>query len=115
MQLVIGITPELFAAIQPALTVYSQTLWIDPSFAAPDVLRVLPGTYEGVIANLLQARASTSGRPTVMLGHAFTIIAVVDGGPATSTSVAAPSFASPAARTPRSGSIAGADRTLIQV
>jgi general secretion pathway protein K len=79
VQLVIGMTPELFAAIAPALTVYSQTPWIDPSFAPPDVLRALPGMDEGAIANLLQARASTSARPAVMIGHAFTIIAVADG------------------------------------
>jgi general secretion pathway protein K len=79
VQLVLGMTPELFAAIAPALTVYSQTRWIDPSFAPPEVLRALPGMDEGAIANLLLARASTSGRPAVMLGHAFTITAEADG------------------------------------
>jgi general secretion pathway protein K len=77
-QMVIGMTPELFAAIAPALTVYSQTPWIDPSFAPPEVLRALPGMDEAAIANQLQARASASARPAIMLGHAFTIIAVAD-------------------------------------
>jgi general secretion pathway protein K len=72
-------TPELFAAIAPALTVYSQTPWVDPSFAPPEVLRALPGMDEGAVAGLLQARASASARPVVMLGHAFMIIAEADG------------------------------------
>jgi general secretion pathway protein K len=79
VQLVMGMTPEVFAAIAPALTVYSQTPWVDPSFAPPEVLRALPGMDEAAIANLLQARASAIARPAVMLGHAFTITAEVDG------------------------------------
>jgi general secretion pathway protein K len=79
VQLVMGMTPELFAAIAPAVTVYSQTPWVDPSFAPPEVLRVLPGMDEAAIATLLQTRATPSARPAVMLGHAFTITAGVDG------------------------------------
>ena len=77
VQLVLGMTPDLFAAIAPALTVYSQTPWIDPSFAPPEVLRVLPGMDEAVSATLLQTRGSA--RPAIMLGHAFTITATADG------------------------------------
>jgi general secretion pathway protein K len=72
-------TPELFAAIAPALTVYSQTPWVDPSLAPPEVLRALPGMDEAASADLLQARSSANARPAVMLGHAFTITAEVDG------------------------------------
>jgi general secretion pathway protein K len=72
-------TPELFEAIASALTVYSQTPWIDPSFAPPEVLRALPGMDEAAIATLLQARTSAGLRPGVMLGHAFTVAAEADG------------------------------------
>jgi len=34
---------------------------------------------EDAVAGLLQARASASERPAVMLGHAFTITAEADG------------------------------------
>jgi hypothetical protein len=34
---------------------------------------------EDTIANLLQARASSTARPAIMLGHAFTITAEADG------------------------------------
>jgi general secretion pathway protein K len=79
VQLVMGMTLQLFAAIAPALTVYSQTPWVDPSFAPPEVLRALAGMDEDAIASLLQARASASARPVVMLGHAFAITAEADG------------------------------------
>jgi hypothetical protein len=79
VQLVMGRTPELFAAIATALTVSSETPWVDPSFAPPEVLRALPGMDEVAIANLLQARSSASARPAVMLGHAFTITAAAQG------------------------------------
>jgi general secretion pathway protein K len=78
-QLVMGMTPEVFAAIRPALTVYSQTPWVDPSFAPPEVLRALPGMDEAAIASLLLARASSTSRPAIMLGHAFTITSEAEG------------------------------------
>ena len=77
VQLVMGMTPQLFAAIQPALTVYSQSPLVDPSFAPPEASRVLPGMDEAAIAALLQTRASA--RPAIMLGHAFTITAEAEG------------------------------------
>jgi general secretion pathway protein K len=79
LKLVMGMTAELFDAIAPALTVYSQTPWVDPTFAPPEVLRRLPGVDEGAVATLLQARASGSAKPLVMLGHAFTITAEAAG------------------------------------
>ena len=79
VQLVLGMTPELFAAIAPALTVYSQTPLVDPSFAPAEVLRALPGMDEAAIATLLQSRSSATARPAIMLGHAFTIISETAG------------------------------------
>jgi general secretion pathway protein K len=75
LKLVMGMTAELFDAIAPALTVYSQTLWVDPTFAPPEVLRRLPGIHDDAVATLLRARASGNAKPLVMLGHAFTITA----------------------------------------
>jgi general secretion pathway protein K len=79
LKLVMGMTAELFDAIASALTVYSQTPWVDPTIAAPEVLRRLPGIDDGAVATLLQARAAGSAKPLVMLGHAFTITAEADG------------------------------------
>ena len=52
LKLVMGMTPDLFDAIAPALTVYSQTPWVDPTFAPPEVLRRLPGIDDGAVATL---------------------------------------------------------------
>ena len=43
LQLVLGITPELYARLAPSLTIYSQTPWVDPGFAPRDVLTALAG------------------------------------------------------------------------
>ena len=79
LKLVMGMTPQLFDALAPALTVYSQTPWVDPSVAPPEVLRALPGLDEGAIAGLLQARVAGGSMPVVKLGHAFTIAAEASG------------------------------------
>jgi general secretion pathway protein K len=79
LKLVMGMTPHLFDALAPALTVYSQTPWVDPSFAPPEVLRALPGMDEGAVAGLLQARVAAGSMAGVRLGHAFTITAAADG------------------------------------
>jgi general secretion pathway protein K len=79
LKLVMGMTAELFDAIAPALTIYSQTPWVDPSFAPLAALRALPGMDEAAIANLLQARAAATARPAIMLGHTFTITAEANG------------------------------------
>jgi general secretion pathway protein K len=79
LKLVMGMTPQLFDALAPTLTVYSQTPWVDPSVAPPGVLRALPGMDEGAVAGLLQARAAGGSTPVVKLGHAFTISVEADG------------------------------------
>jgi general secretion pathway protein K len=79
LKLVMGMTPLLFEALAPVLTIYSQTPWVDPTSAPPEVLRALPGMDEGVIAGLLGARVAGGSTPVVKLGHAFTITAKADG------------------------------------
>ena len=78
LQLVLGITPELYARLAPSLTVYSQTPWVDPTFAPKDVLSALAGMGGEPVSTVLAERGtgSTGG---VMVGHAFTISAVVQG------------------------------------
>jgi general secretion pathway protein K len=79
LKLVMGMTSQLFDALAPALTVYSQTPWVDPSVAPPVVLRALPGIGEGAVASLLQARIAGGSTSVVKLGHAFTITVVAFG------------------------------------
>ena len=79
LKLVIGMTPQLFDALAPALTVYTQTPWVDPTVAPPEVLRALPGMDENSVDGLLRARVAGGSTPVVKLGHVFTITAEADG------------------------------------
>jgi general secretion pathway protein K len=79
LQLVLGMDPAVFARIAPSLTVASGTPWVDPTYAAHDVLLALPGATEASVAAALAARR-TAARPGVVVGHAYTITAeTVDG------------------------------------
>jgi len=83
LRLIMGMTPTLFDALAPALTVVSQNAWPDAAVAPPIVLRALAGMDEDQIAALQAARAArlvtapdgtvtdTQAPPT--LGHAFAI------------------------------------------
>jgi len=53
LTLVMGMTPDLYRRIEPALTVYSGRQFVDPLFAPPEVLVALPA--------LANARAATIG------------------------------------------------------
>jgi general secretion pathway protein K len=78
LRLVMGMTGELFARVAPSLTVYSQSAWVDPAFAARDVLAAIYGSAAEAAA-ILDRRAADDAA-SVMMGHAFTIDAEI-GGP----------------------------------
>ena len=78
LQLVLGITPELYARLAPSLTVYSQTPWVDPAFAPKDVLTALAGMGGEPVSTVLAERG-TGNTGGVMVGHAFTISADIEG------------------------------------
>jgi general secretion pathway protein K len=77
LRLVMGMTAQLFARVAPSLTVYSQSAWVDPAFAPPDVLAALSGS--AAAASAIADRRSSGEPAPVMIGHAFTIDADVDG------------------------------------
>jgi general secretion pathway protein K len=85
LQLVMGMTPELYRRIAPLLTVYSQAPWVDPAFASTAMLTFLAAIDANVAAELRHRQAVQAGfrlpdpNPGVVLGHAFTITADVDG------------------------------------
>jgi general secretion pathway protein K len=60
LQLVLGITPELYARLAPSLTVYSQTPWVDPTFAPKDVLTALAGMGGDPVSTVLAERGTGS-------------------------------------------------------
>ncbi len=91
LQLVLGMTPALYAAVAPMVTVYSQTASVDPTFAPLRVLQMLAAFDAGAAAALRRRMidASTIMRPSagqhVALGHAFTIVTEVSGPGASRT------------------------------
>jgi general secretion pathway protein K len=66
LQLVMGMTPALYARVAPLLTIYSQTPWVDVGAAPPGVLDVLD-------------LPAPPGPAAVKLGRVFTIVADLRG------------------------------------
>ncbi|MBV8755027.1 MAG: general secretion pathway protein GspK [Hyphomicrobiales bacterium] len=74
LKLVMGMTPELFRRVEPALTVYSGRPSFDPQLAPPEALRALPNMNAQNVAALV---ASRNAQPAVAalppIGRAFAI------------------------------------------
>ena len=85
LQLVTGMTQDLYRRIAPTLTVYSQTPWIDPALSSVGVLTVLRAIDAHADAALRRLEEERLGLPTpaaspgVVLGHAYTITAELLG------------------------------------
>ena len=58
LQQVLGMTRPLFDAVEPALTVYTQSRGIDPETAPPEALRALPQIGPAEVEAVLGARAA---------------------------------------------------------
>ncbi len=55
---VLGMTPQLYQSMAPALTVYSGRGQVNPSFAPPQVLAALPGMVEDELVDYMERRVS---------------------------------------------------------
>jgi general secretion pathway protein K len=66
LRLVLGITPELFGRVSPALTVYSGRPLIDPQFAPREALAALPGGSEFTAAAAVAARKAQGARAGII-------------------------------------------------
>lgn len=81
LKLVLGMTPELYERILPALTVYTKRPTIDPNVAPREALLALYNGDAGKVDELLRARASdaaasgTLDLTSELSGRAFTISA----------------------------------------
>jgi general secretion pathway protein K len=78
LQLVLGMTPALYARLAPSLTIYSQTPWVDDGFASMDVLNAL-ARMDGTPASAVLAGRKGGKVAGIMIGHAFTITATIAG------------------------------------
>jgi len=63
LKMVLGITPELFDKIRPALTVYSQSQQISRQTAPREVLLTLPGMSEAAVAEIINDRLQGTEDP----------------------------------------------------
>ncbi|MEE9356365.1 MAG: type II secretion system protein GspK [Methylococcaceae bacterium] len=59
LQLVLGITPEMYKRLEPLVTVYSKQASIDPSEAPQSLLRGLPDIEESVVDDYLEQRVES--------------------------------------------------------
>ncbi|MFQ5937552.1 MAG: general secretion pathway protein GspK [Acidiferrobacterales bacterium] len=65
LQLIQGMTPPLYRAIKPALTVYSGSVGVNPGAASRQVLLAIPGINARTVDNYVAAREQrlAEGRP----------------------------------------------------
>jgi general secretion pathway protein K len=83
LKLVMGMTPDLYRRVEPALTVYSGSQFFDQRVAPREALLALPGMDAAKVAAMLAARAQENVQGTVqpnvqmpavsLAGRAFTI------------------------------------------
>src|SRR5262245_31549724 len=79
LKLLMGMTPQLYRRVEPALTVYSGRPFLDPQFAPAEALAALPGQNREAAAAVVATRRAQGGRagiidPAVPLwGRAFAI------------------------------------------
>lgn len=80
-----GVTPELFAALTPHVTVYSESTRVNIDDATLDTLTSLPGVTAGLAEQVRQARRDGTARPslgaaetyaTTQSGPVYTVIAI---------------------------------------
>jgi general secretion pathway protein K len=87
LKLVMGMTPEIFARVEKAVTVYSGRPRFDPQVAPREALLALPAMDAAQAAAIMAARASQAGVAagglpggfgdplTALKGRAFTLVA----------------------------------------
>ena len=94
LQLIPGITPALLRRLEPTLTVYSQSPWLDPNYSSLQALEAFRAFDSGADAAWRRLVEERSGmreqarKPGVVLGHAFTITADTAAGGARVSRVA---------------------------
>jgi general secretion pathway protein K len=64
LRLVIGITPEIFARVAPALTVHSHRPSLDLAIAPREALLAVPGADEKTVDETIKRRALSAPSPT---------------------------------------------------
>jgi general secretion pathway protein K len=87
LKLVMDMTPELFRRVEPAVTVYSGSQFIDPRVAPREALLALPGMDPSKAASIVATRTTAASVPVAsnlsaasmsVVGRAFAIRTEID-------------------------------------
>jgi general secretion pathway protein K len=81
LKLIIGMTPQLFRRVEPAITVYSGHPFIDSNIASREALLALPNMDAGKVASIIAARdqqAAPAAANAILIGRAFSIRAEIE-------------------------------------
>lgn len=81
---VLGMSPELYRKLAPALTVYSRQAGVNAAIAPREVLLAIPGVDAGLVEQYLQQRrdAIASGQKAPPFAGASAFLAMSSGSPA---------------------------------
>jgi general secretion pathway protein K len=77
LQLVLGMTPEIYRRLAPMITVYSRQQGVNPTIASREVLLAIPGLTPQLVDDYLQRRAdaAAANQPLPTLPQAAAYIA----------------------------------------
>jgi general secretion pathway protein K len=64
LQMLMGMTPELYKKLEPMLTIYSGQDGINPRHASRKVLSMMPGLDSATIASFMQSVQAASSKPS---------------------------------------------------
>ena len=81
LQRLLGMSPELYSRLAPALTVYSRQPGINPVFASREVLLAIPGINPAVVEQFLLQRQDSlaTGQPVLPFAGASTFASASTG------------------------------------
>lgn len=77
LQLVLGMTPEIYRRLAPMITVYSRQAGVNPTIASREVLLAIPGLTPQIVDDYIRRRteAAAAGQPVPTLPQAAAYIA----------------------------------------
>jgi general secretion pathway protein K len=85
LQMVLGMTPALYARLEPLLTIYSNQDGLNPQKASREMLLSLPGLDAGLVDAYVQSRAQSPNNALAPLPAPINGIRTVGGGDAAYT------------------------------
>ncbi|MEJ2509795.1 MAG: type II secretion system protein GspK [Gammaproteobacteria bacterium] len=76
LRMVLGMTPEIFAAVRDAVTVHHRHAWVNPAVASRPVLLAIPGIDASAVDAYLEARGAGARRVPAPIGAQSSLVQV---------------------------------------